>query len=362
MKKHIHFIGIGGIGVSALAKYYLKKGWEVSGSDLTASEITQQMKELGAQVHIGKPKASLITKKTQKVIFSPAVQKDHEERVDARKRNIQELSYPEALGELTKEYYTIAVSGTHGKSTTTAMLGLLLIKAGLNPTVIVGTKLKEFNNSNCRVGGYPDTKYKILNTKYLVIEADEHFASFLNYRPQIIILTSLEADHLDFYKTLANLKKTFTRYISLMPKDGIIIANKDDKNIKAILRGQKRTIKWYSVSHKSAGLLAKLLKIPGKHNVSNALAALTAARLLKVPDATSYKALSSFLGSWRRFEVFTLRQAQGKPYTLVSDYGHHPTEIAATLQGARENGQKRISGWCINPINIKEHSICSKIL
>lgn len=322
----IHFIGIGGIGVSALAKYYLKKGWQISGSDLAASEITQQMKDLGAIVHIGKPKASLITKKINRVIFSPAAPKDHAERVAARKNKIPELSYPKALGELTKEHYTIAVSGTHGKSTTTAMLGLLLTKAGLDPTVIVGTKLKEFNDSNCRVG----------KSKYLVIEADEHFTSFLNYRPQIIILTSLEADHLDFYKTLENLIKTFKKYTRLLPKEGIVIANKEDKNIKKVLKGFKGKVLWYSTRENDAKKVRSALWLPGQHNVSNALAALKMARLLKVLDKKSLKTFSLYRGSWRRFELFTLKQAQDKPYTLVSDYGHHPTEIKVTVKAARE--------------------------
>jgi len=327
--KQIHFIGIGGIGVSALAKYYLKKGWQVSGSDLAASEITLQMQDMGAQVFIGKPKASLIKKDTKKVIFSPAVSRNHPERMAARKKNIPELSYPKALGELSKEHYTIAVSGTHGKSTTTAMLGLLLTKAGLDPTVIVGTKLKEFGNSNCRVG----------KSKYLIIEADEHFASFLNYRPQIIILTSLEADHLDFYKTLGNLVKTFKKYVRLLPKDGIVIANRDDKNIQKVLKGFKKEIIWYSRKQKEAGKLRSALLLPGKHNVSNALSALKVARLLKVSDKRSLKALSQYKGSWRRFELFNLKTP--KPYTLVSDYGHHPTEIKVTVEATREKWPKK---------------------
>ena len=345
MKKRIHFIGIGGIGVSALAKYYLKKGWRVSGSDLAKSEITSQMKDLGAKVHIGKPKASLITARIEKVIFSPAVLKNHPERVAARKKKIQELSYPQALGELTKKHYTIAVSGTHGKSTTTAMLGLLLTKAGLDPTVIVGTKLKEFGNSthatnsgltlnstegsNCRVG----------KSKYLVIEADEHFASFLNYRPKIIILTSLEADHLDFYKTLENLVKTFKKYVRLLPKNGIVVANKDDINIQKVLKGFKGKVIWYSISTKDAKKLRSTLWLPGQHNVSNALSALKVARLLKVSDKKSLKALSQFKGSWRRFEIFNLKKP--KPYTLVSDYGHHPTEIRVTMEAVREKWPKK---------------------
>ena len=329
MKKQIHFIGIGGIGVSALAKYYLFNGWQVSGSDLAATEITKQMEELGAQVHIGKPKASLITKNIQKVIFSPAVQKDHLERQAARKNKIQELSYPQALGELTKKHFTIAVSGTHGKSTTSAMLALVLVKAGLDPTVIIGTKLKEFGNSNCRVG----------KSKYLVIEADEHFASFLNYHPQIIILTSLEKDHLDFYKTLGNLIKTFKKYVRLLPKNGIVVANRDEKNIQKVLKGFTGKIVWYSRKQKEARTVKSSLLLPGEHNVSNALSVLKVARLLKVEDEKSLKAFSEFKGSWRRFELFSIKTP--KPYTLVSDYGHHPTEIKVTVEAAREKWPKK---------------------
>lgn len=164
----VYFIGIGGIGVSALAKYYLEKGHNVLGSDLAASEITESLKTLGAKLFIGQHQNQRITSDIKLVIYSPAVQKNNPELKTARKLQIKSLSYPEALGELTKKYFTIAVSGTHGKSTTTSMISLILVKAGLDPTVIVGTKLKEFDNSNCRVG----------KSKYLIIEADEWQASF----------------------------------------------------------------------------------------------------------------------------------------------------------------------------------------
>tara|TARA_Y100000310_G_scaffold329325_1_gene398936 strand:- start:567 stop:1895 length:1329 start_codon:yes stop_codon:yes gene_type:complete len=329
MKKQIHFIGIGGIGVSALATYYLQKGWEVSGSDLVSSELTERLKKLGANISIGKPRASLVSQNIEKVIYSPAVPADHPERQTVRKQKIAEFSYPEALGELTKDYVTIAVSGTHGKSTTAAMIGLVLLKAKKDPTVIVGTKIQEFGEWNCRVG----------KSNSLVIEADEHFASFLNYHPQIIVLTSLEADHLDFYKTLENLKQAFKKYVSRLPRDGVVVANKDDKNIRDMLKGQKRTVLWYSLSQKEAQLLSKQMKLPGKHNTANALATLTVARTLGIPDKTSIQALSLYKGSWRRFEVFRLQKP--KPYTLISDYGHHPTEIAATLQAARQKWPKK---------------------
>src|SRR3989344_1933631 len=329
----IHFIGIGGIGVSALAKYYLKKGWRVSGCDLARSEITDQLKKMGAHIRIGDTSKidTCIKLRDQysQIVYSPAVPKNHPERAAARKQGIHELSYPQALGELTRSHCTIAVSGTHGKSTTTAMIGLLLTKAGFDPTVIVGTKLKEFGNSNCRVG----------KSKYLIIEADEHFASFLNYWPKIIVLTTIEADHLDYWKTLKNLINGFLKYTTHIPQDGTLIANKDDKNIQSILKKSKTKIQGYSLKQKEASVLQRILKVAGQHNVSNALAALTVARLLRIPDKTSYQSLSQYKGSWRRFEIFSIKKP--KPHTLVSDYGHHPTEIKVTLQAAREKWPKK---------------------
>jgi len=338
-KIKVHFIGIGGIGVSALAKYYLAKGYKVSGSDLTGSEITGVLRKKGAEIYIGKHQTKNLPKNIDLVIYSPAVKFNNPELKAAKKRKIKIQSYPEALGELTKQYFTIAVSGTHGKSTTTAMIGLLLAKAGFDPTVIIGTKVKEFGNSNCRVG----------KSKFLVIEADEHFASFLNYRPKIIVLTNIEADHLDYYKNLNNILKTFRKYISHLPKDGILVVNRDDRNIKRILTGRgstsTNTLNFsYSLKQKEAKKLKKLLRIPGEHNVFNALAAFTVARVLKIPDKISFKALSEHKGSWRRFEIFKVPYP--KPYTLISDYAHHPTEIKAALKAAREKFPKK-KIWCI---------------
>lgn len=327
---NIHCIGIGGIGLSALAQYYLKQGHSVSGSDNAASEITSYLQKKGARVFIGKQKRARITKDTDLVLYSPAVQTDNPELKEARKLNIPTLSYPEGLGELTKSHYTVAVSGTHGKSTTTAMLAVIAVKAGLDPTVIVGTKLKEFQNTNCRVGKRIFKKGKPL----LIIEADEHLASFLNYSPDIIVLTSVERDHLDFYKTLANIQKTFKEYISRLLEHGVLVANKDDANIQKIVKGKK--VQWYSLRQKDAKSIRAILKLPGEHNVSNALAALGAARALGIPDRKSLKALSAFKGTWRRFEIFRLPS-----YTLVSDYGHHPTEIEATIKAAREKWPKK---------------------
>jgi len=312
----IHFIGIGGIGVSALAKYYLEKGYRVTGSDLVSSEIIEALKKGGARITVGKQKKTNISPNTDMVIYSPAVQLNNPELQRAQKLKIRCQSYPEALGELTKNHFTIAVSGTHGKSTTTAMLGILLTKAGFDPTVIVGTKLKEFENSNCRTG----------SSKYLIIEADEHFASFLNYWPKIIILTNIEADHLDYYKNLKNLKEAFNKFISHLPKDGVLITNK-------------------SIDKKVSPKIKKILKVPGAYNIYNASLALAVARVLKIPDKVSFKALSEYKGCWRRFEQKNVK-IDNKKIILVSDYAHHPTEIRATLKAAREKWPRK-EIWCI---------------
>lgn len=318
----IHFIGIGGIGVSALSKYYLKKGNIITGSDLFASEITDSLKKQGAKIFIGKHKPKCLTPDVKQVIYSPAVQLDNPELKKAKKLGIKTQSYPQALGELTKKYFTIAVAGTHGKSTTVALISSILIKAGLDPTVIVGTKLKEFGDSNCRVG----------KSEYLVIEADEWAASFLNYWPRIIVITNIEREHLDYYKDLNHILKTYKEFISHLPKEGVLVINKDSKNILKLLklRSQFR-IEKYSLKQKEADKIKKVLKIPGTHNISNALAARAVAKILKIPKKTITKTLSCYQGSWRRFEIL-----KKKPYILISDYAHHPTEIKATLSAARE--------------------------
>ncbi len=350
-KLKIYFIGIGGIGVSALAKYYLEKGAKVTGSDLVASEITDALREKGAKLLIGRHKAKNLPKNVDLVVYSPAVQKSNPElkAVIQHPRLINQprvLSYPEVLGELTKKYFTIAISGTHGKSTTTAMIGLLLVKAGLDPIVIVGTKLKEFGDSNCRVG--KPVRQAQGKSQYLVIEADEHMASFLNYWPKIIVLTNIEKDHLDYYKNLGNIIKTFKKYIGHLPKGGILVANKDDKNTRKII-GDRDSDSYsffpYGLKQKEAKKLKKILKIPGEHNVYNALAALTTARTLKIPDKISFKALSEYKGSWRRFETKQLT-INNKQLTIINDYGHHPTEIRVTLKAAREKYPKK-EIWCI---------------
>lgn len=335
----IHLIGIGGIGVSALAQYYLSKGHEVSGSDLVASEITELLKEKGIGIAIGNY-AENINQSFDLVVYSPAVKSDNLEYKKAKELGIKTQSYPEALGELTKEYYTIAVAGAHGKSTTTAMIALVLAEAGLDPTVIVGTKLKEFGNSNFRKG----------TSNFLVIEACEYDSSFLHYSPKIIVVTNIDKEHLDYFKTFANVKKAFKDFIVRLPADGFLVFNKEDKNLEKISKSQfliskKFSIKQFSTKQKESSKLKKVLKVPGTHNVSNAMAVLQVAKILDIKDAVVINALSKFKGTWRRFEIKTAN-LDGKNITIVSDYGHHPNEISATLKAAREKYQdKKI--WCV---------------
>ena len=333
-----HFIGIGGIGVSALAQYYLSKGNEVSGSDLTSSEITDFLKKLGVKIYIGANFKKNVPLDADLVIFSPAVKPKNPEYRQAKKIKAKIQSYPEALGELTKEYFTIAVSGTHGKSTTSSMIALVLERAGLDPTVIVGTKLKEFGNANFRAG----------LSKILVIEADEHFASFLNYWPKIIVLTNIEREHLDYYKNLKNVLNTYKKYVKHLAKDGFLVLNEDDENISKVvgtIEQPEFKIEKYGLIQKEAKQLKKVLKIPGQHNIYNALAVLAVARFLHVPDDITFKALSEFKGTWRRFEIKN-GKAGGKKIIVVSDYGHHPTEVLATLKAVREKYPKK-KIWCV---------------
>jgi len=333
----LHFIGIGGIGVSALARYYLTQGHEVSGSDLVSSEITEALEKLGAKIFIGKHRAKNLPKDANLVVYSPAVQENNPELKKAKKLKIKCQSYPQALGELTKKLFTIAVCGSHGKSTVAAMLGLVLTEAKFDPTVILGTKLKEFGDSNCRVG----------KSNYLVIEADEYKESFLNYWPKIIVLLNIEYDHPDYFKNLSRYVLAYKKFVSHLPKDGILIANKDDKNIsnlKSQIAKLKIKIQNY-LKEKESEKLKKILKIPGEFNISNALAVLKVARILKIPDKIAFKVLSQFKGTWRRFDERSLKIKSLK-LKIINDYGHHPTQVKVTLEAIREK-YKNKKIWCI---------------
>ena len=320
--------------MSALAQYYLEKGHEISGSDLASSEITEALAKRGVKIIIAN-KAENISPDFDLVVYSPAVPKDNAEYKKAKELGLKLQSYPEALGQLTKEYFTIAVSGSHGKSTTTAMIALVLIKAGLDPTVVVGTKLKEFASPASSLGGGGASNFRMGKSKYLVIEACEYDGSFLNYFPKITVITNVDKEHLDYFKTFKNVISEFKKFILKLPQDGFLVANKDDKFMPKFKKPDF-SIQYYSVKQPEAKRLKKILKIPGQHNISNALAVFAVARILNIKDSITFKSLSEYRGSWRRFEII-----KTKPYALVSDYGHHPNEVSVTLKSAREKFPKQ---------------------
>ena len=299
--KTAHFIGIGGIGISAIARMFLLEGKKVNGSDVADSEVTEELRKLGAQISIGQ-RAENVLVDCDLVIYTIAITPDNPEFAEAKRRGIPLLSYPEALGIISKEKYTIAVSGTHGKTTTTAMIAKILMDAGLDPTVIVGSFLLDAKGGR--------TNFISGKSKYLVVEACEYRRSFLNLSPKILVITNIDADHLDYYKNLDDIKSAFAELAMRVPKDGVVINNFDSISLPSGFK----------------------LKIPGRHNIENAKAALAVARALKIDDVVALKSLSEFSGTWRRFEY----RGEAKNGALVyDDYGHHPTEIEATFQGAR---------------------------
>lgn len=334
---HIHCIGIGGIGVSALARLYRNRGFRVSGSDIARYEITDALKKEGIQIFIGKHKAANVTGSVTKVIHTAAIRPDNPELAIAKRRRIPTRTYAQALGELSRDYRLIAIAGSHGKSTTTALTALALVRGKLDPTVVIGTKLREFKNSNFRAG----------HSKWLVIEADEYRVSFHNYRPAIAVVTNIDREHLDFYKNIRNVEDSFLKFLLRLEAQCVAVLNGDDQRLRRIGRQLRRlrpdiNIAWYSLHDAAAQTIDRVIRIPGRHNVSNALATHAVASTLHIPQSTIFKAIGAYRGAWRRFDY------QGKLFgaKVFADYAHHPTEIKATLQAAREKfPQKRI--WCV---------------
>ncbi|MEK7094011.1 MAG: UDP-N-acetylmuramate--L-alanine ligase [Patescibacteria group bacterium] len=334
----IHFIGIGGIGISALARWFLAQGWAVSGSDLTGSDLTTELKKEGVEIKIGHKKSNL-PKEVTMAVYSNAITASspgYIEFEEAEKTGIRPMSYPQTLGCLTEVYKTIAIAGSHGKSTTTALIGLTLKNSSIDPTIVVGTKLKELHGKNFHLG----------KTKWLVIEADEWRGAFLHYHPDIAVVTNIDKEHLDFYRDLNDLKKTFLKFLARTKSGGSLVLNRDDKNlfslsplITKIAKAGKLKVFWYSLKDKKTALkIKKSLQLPGLHNLSNAMAAATVTgRILKLKEGFILKELGKYQGAWRRMEY----RGNMNPKTKVfDDYAHHPSEIKATLQAFREKFPK----------------------
>jgi UDP-N-acetylmuramate--alanine ligase len=317
--KHIHFIGIGGIGMSALAQHYVSEGYRVTGSDASPSPVTHMLAQLGIEITY-EQKAENIEASIRQVIYTISVPQNHPELGAARDQQIPVLTYPEALGELTRQYRTIAVVGTHGKTTTTAMLALALIAGGEDPTVIVGSTVKAFGGTNYRKG----------KSDWLVIEACEYRESFLHYQPEIVLVTNIDLDHMDYFTSLAHYQEAFLKLFMQVGKKGKVVYLREDKVTKVLLERLKEEapegVAVATEEDLSVG-------VPGVHNRKNGSLVLGVATLFGLEETRIREALTQFSGTTRRFEYRGTTQTGAKIY---EDYAHHPEEIRVTLGAARE--------------------------
>lgn len=314
--KQVYFIGIGGIGMSALAQYFADHGTLVTGSDRDASPVTELLEKKGIRVVIGQ-KAENVPTDAEMIIYSDSVPEDNPERVRAQALGIQQLSYFAMLGKVSEGKKTIAVAGTHGKTTTTGMLAKILRDAGASPTAVVGSLVKDFGSN-----------YLHGDSDLFVVEACEYKDHLLELSPKILVLTNVEWDHTDFFPSLGTLQATFKKAIESVPADGFIITNPSDKNIAPLLVDAKAKVIDYTKEP------AYVLNLPGEFNVMNARAAAAAARVVlpTISDAAISEALASFEGTWRRFEYKGKNKNGADVY---DDYAHHPTAVRETLKALR---------------------------
>lgn len=350
---HIHFIGIGGISMSGLAEILLKEGFQVSGSDSKESPLTKKLESEGAHICYGQ-RAENISDDIDCVVYTAAISRSNPELIEAVARKIPMLTRAELLGQLMTNYDTpIAVSGTHGKTTTTSMISHILLEGELDPTISVGGILKAIGG-NIRVG----------NSGTFITEACEYTNSFLHFFPKISVILNIEEDHLDFFKDLEDIRHSFHQFAELLPSDGTLVINGDIDNYPEIYRGLECHVVTYGSSedfdysatdisydengHVSFELLKYgeragriTLSVTGDHNVSNALASIAVGELLRLPMDVIFRGLLSFTGTDRRFEY----KGTFNGVTVVDDYAHHPTEIAATLKAAQHYPHNSV--WCV---------------
>lgn len=346
--QRVHFIGIGGAGMSGLAEILLARGTKVSGSDLVRSEKTDELKKQGAQILIGHD-AKHISSDIDTVVYSSAVRNSgNPELIEAQKQGIKTIRRADFLGELTKGIPTVAVAGTHGKTTTSSMVAHIMIESGLDPLVSIGAKVKELEGKNARAG----------KGNIAVVEADEYDRSFLALHPYIAVVTTLEAEHLDIYKDLADLEETFIQFVNNRDGDkeqGYAVVNIDEPAVREILAKLEKKIITFGVTSDEAKYKAKdisvkgfetratiirggetlgelVLGVPGEHNIKNALAAIAVSDILAIPFERAKASLLTFRGAERRAEV--IGEAGG--VLVIDDYAHHPTEIRATLSAIRK--------------------------
>jgi len=314
--QQVHFIGIGGIGMSALARLFLHEGKQVSGSDRAPSAITDALEKEG--VIFSSPQgAENITDRIEMVVYTEAMQKDHPEMVVAKELGVPMMNYFEALGSIVNPYYLIAIAGSHGKTTTTAMLTDIFEAVGKDPTAIIGS-LRSKTQSNFRAG----------KSQYAIVEACEYKRDFLSLEPTVLVITNIELEHVDYYKSLEDVQSAFRELAEKVPENGAVIANLSDENISPVVAGLPCTVIDYS---KFLDPLLDL-KVPGMHNHMNAAAATAVAVNEGIDPLKVRMALEKFTGTWRRFEY----KGEVNGAKVYDDYGHHPTEIRVTMQGVRE--------------------------
>jgi UDP-N-acetylmuramate--alanine ligase len=351
--QRIHFVGIGGIGMSGIAEVLANLGYEVTGSDARGSDVTARLVQLGAQVHIGHDAAQVGS--ADVVVVSSAIAAANPELIEARRRRIPVIPRAEMLAELMRLRYGIAIAGAHGKTTTTSMVALVLERAGLDPTAVIGGRLSAFG-SNARLG----------RGAAMVVEADESDRSFLTLSPAIALVTNIDREHLDAYGSWQALKDAFLQFINKVPFYGAAVLCADDEPVRELIPRTSRRVITYgfanagpiqpdlaahdmrlepfasscTVSRLAAGVRETLggmtVAVPGRHNLLNALGAVAIGIELQVPFAQIAAALAEFTGAERRFQV----RGERRGVMVVDDYGHHPTEIAAVIAAARTTGRR----------------------
>ncbi len=350
---HIYFIGIGGISMSGLAEILLEEGFQVSGSDIKPSPLTESLEKNNARVFYGQ-KTSNLSGNIDVVVYTSAIHEDNPEFIAMKERHLPCLTRAELLGQMMQNYKVpVAVSGTHGKTTTTSMISSILLKAGLDPTLSIGGILKEIGG-NIRIG----------KSEYFVTEACEYTNSFLSFFPKIGIILNIEEDHLDFFKDIQDIRNSFHRFAALLPEDGTLIISGDIENYREITDGLSCRVITYGSSpdndyycsdihydklaHPSFLLNRKngknetfFLMVPGEHNVHNAMASIVLADLLGIDSSVMQKTFLEFSGTDRRYEF----KGEKNGVSIIDDYAHHPTEITATLKAASNYPHRSL--WCV---------------
>ena len=349
-KKHkIHFVGIGGIGMSGIAEVLLNSGYVVTGSDLQESDATRRLRSLGARVFVGHEEENLAGNPSV-VVISTAVKYSNPEVLEARRRHIPVIPRAEMLAELMRMKYGVAVAGSHGKTTTTSMISAVLSTAGLDPTMVIGGRVHMFG-ANAKMG----------QGEFLVAEADESDGSFLLLSPTIAVVTNIDKEHMDFHQSMERLNESFLTFMNKVPFYGFAVLCIDDANVRGLLPKVRKRFATYGLSAEAdfsaqnlrmtaAGvefavlhrgkLLGDLrLHLPGRHSATNALAAVAVAHELEIPFSRTGEALGAFTGIHRRFEV------KGEPngILVIDDYGHHPTEIRATIGAIRDSWKRPLT-------------------